>query len=601
MSPSIFDKSVGKELLSAPIRLALSNDKPKQWPAWNMDFDQEQAAPRAFVSGPAQIRIVENGPVRVALEVTRDTEGSHYVQTIRLSAGDAGNRVEIANAVDWKTLASNLKATFALSASNPNATYNWEVGTVQRPNAFDRQFEVASHRWIDLTDKSGAFGATLLTDCKNASDKRDDNTIRLTLLRSPGIQPGRDGNPGAYSDQANQDFGHHEFTFGLIGHAGDWRSQQTDWQAYRLIAPLVAFASEKHPGPLGKSFSLVKIDNPRIRVLALKKAQGSDETVIRLVELDGKPARNVRIAFAAPVTNLRQVNAQEQRPDVPSESAVTVATDGAIVASFGGYEPRTFAVTLGKSSTQLAHVASQPVTLHYDLAAATNDDTPTPAGGFDGKGNALPAEMLPTDLAYDGIHFQLAPAATGKADAVTAKGQTIDLPAGDFNRVYLLAASSAGDRTAAFKAGSVTHDLTIQDWGGFIGQWDTRLWKIPLDARDWAISANHPVWPPVDMRERESDKDPTSADFTGMAPAFTKTASLAWYASHHHTAQGLNQPYQYSYLYAYPIDLPAGAKSITLPSDPSIHIFAITAAHAAPTTTPAQPLYEVLGRAETSR
>ena len=41
---SIFDKTLNKELLSAPIRLALLNDTPTQWPAWNMDFDDEQAA-----------------------------------------------------------------------------------------------------------------------------------------------------------------------------------------------------------------------------------------------------------------------------------------------------------------------------------------------------------------------------------------------------------------------------------------------------------------------------------------------------------------------------------------------------------------------------
>ena len=56
-----------------------SQRPPAQWPAWNMDFDQEQAAPRAFVGGPAQIRIIENGPARVAVEVTRETEGSKFV------------------------------------------------------------------------------------------------------------------------------------------------------------------------------------------------------------------------------------------------------------------------------------------------------------------------------------------------------------------------------------------------------------------------------------------------------------------------------------------------------------------------------------------
>ncbi len=77
-----------------------------------MDFDQEQAPPRAYVGGPAKIRIKENGPVRVSLEVTRETEGSKFVQTVSLSAGDAGNRVEFANAIDWRTLSANLKARF---------------------------------------------------------------------------------------------------------------------------------------------------------------------------------------------------------------------------------------------------------------------------------------------------------------------------------------------------------------------------------------------------------------------------------------------------------------------------------------------------------
>ena len=60
-----------------------------------------------------------------------------------------------------------------------------------------RQFEVASHYWVDLTDKSGSYGATILTDVKNASDMRDDHTIRLTLLRTPGLPPGTMAEPVA--------------------------------------------------------------------------------------------------------------------------------------------------------------------------------------------------------------------------------------------------------------------------------------------------------------------------------------------------------------------------------------------------------------------
>ncbi len=591
---SVFDKSLKKELLSAPIRLAISTDTPKQWPAWNMDFDQEQAAPRSFVSGPAQVRIVENGPARIGLEVTRKAEGSTFVQTIRLSAGDAGNRVEFGNAIDWRTLTANLKATIPLAASNGNATYNWDVGTVERPNAFDRQFEVASHRWIDLTDTGGAFGATVLTDAKNGSDKRDDHTIRLTLLRSPGLQPGRDGRHADYSDQANQDWGHHEFTYGLAGHAGDWRAGQTDWQGYRLNDPLIGFQTAKHAGSLGKTFSLARISNPRVRMLALKKAERSDEFIVRMVELDGRPANDVKLTFAGPLAAAREVNAQE----LPLDAAKPVnLVDGALVTSFTAYQPRTFALKFGAQPAQLSAMKSQPVSLTYDLAVASNDDTQTAGGGFDGKGNALPAEMLPTRLDFDGMQFVLGASGTGVANAVTAKGQTIDLPAGGFNRVYVLAASD-GDRKASFKVGGQTHEVTIENWGGFIGQWDTRIWKNWTE-REWASSAGHQPWPPEDFRSRESYTAPRwPEDYVGLTPGYVKPAGVAWFASHHHTAAGLNEPYQYSYLFAYPIDIPAGAKSITLPSDDKVRILAISVAQASPTLTAVQPLADTLGRTE---
>jgi alpha-mannosidase len=37
-------------------------------------------------------------------------------------------------------------------------------------------------------------------------------------------------------------------------------------------------------------------------LLALKIAEQGDEVLVRLVELDGKPAENVRNRFAAPIT-----------------------------------------------------------------------------------------------------------------------------------------------------------------------------------------------------------------------------------------------------------------------------------------------------------
>ena len=125
--------------------------------------------------------------------------------------------------------------------------------------------------------------------------------------------------------------------------------------------------------------------------------------------------------------------------------------------------------------------------------------------------------MLPGKISFSGVDFELAPAGTGKPNAMIAKGQVVDLPTGTFNRVYVLAASAHGDQRVTFQAGDRPVDVSVQDWGGFVGQWDTRLRKPAPDKvqarsrapgqasgnnqthdvalrKDWAVSANHATW-----------------------------------------------------------------------------------------------------------
>jgi alpha-mannosidase len=584
---SIFDKRTNRELLNAPIRLAVSTDNPRQWPAWNMDFEDEQRPPRSFVGGPATIRIVEKGPARVTIELSREGEDSKFVQTVSLSTGDSGNRVEFGNVIDWKTKEANLKATFPFTATNKLATYNWDVGTIQRPNAAERQFEVASHQWIDLTDQSGSHGVTLLTDCKYGSDKRDDRTLRLTLVRTPGTR-------GGYVDQGTQDWGRHEIKYGLVGHGGDWQREETDWQAYRFNQPLVAFESSQHEGRLGKDFSLMKVSNSRVRALALKKAEVSDEVIVRLVEIDGKPAANVHVSFAGPLVSAREVDGQER----PIGAAGVVK--GELITSFTPYQIHSFAVKLAATPSKPAVVQTLPVQLNYDLSVASRDGRPGD-GSFDwmpnnqnaSQGKALPAEMLPRDIVYAGIRFTLGP--SGKANAVISSGQTITLPAGKFNRVYLLAAA-IGDQRATFAVGDKLVELGIQDWSGFIGQWDDRKW-IPKETVIPGRTA--PPGTPPDLAaqmQRTRTRVDAYGEMTGVTPGFIKRAPVAWFASHRHAADGANEPYAYSYLFAYTIDLPAGAKTMTLANNERIRILAMTVANEISEVRPAQPLYDTLER-----
>jgi alpha-mannosidase len=306
--------------------------------------------------------------------------------------------------------------------------------------------------------------------------------------------------------------------------------------------------------------------------LALKKAEQGDEIILRLVELDGKLQPDVKVSFAAPITSAREVNGQEQ------PVGATKISDGVLVTSFTAYQPRTFAVKLAAPPAKVAGVRSAPVSLKYDLAVASYDGTKS-AVGFDGQGNALPADVLPAQITFNDVQFHLAPTTAEALNAVVAKGQTVELPTGHYNRVYVLAASSEGDQKETFKVGSKNVDLNIQNWGGFIGQWDDRQWiakDIPLQG--------------LPGKTEHDDY----AEMTGIKSGYIKRADLAWYCSHHHNAAGENVPYGYSYLFAYPIDLPPGAKTIQLPDNDKIRILAISVAEENPEVKAVQLLYDGL-------
>ena len=79
----------------------------------------------------------------------------------------------------------------------------------------------------------------------------------------------------------------------------------------------------------------------------------------------------------------------------------------------------------------------------------------------------------------------------------------------------------------------------------------------------------------------------------GLSAPFMKRDTLAWFCSHRHAREGRDQAYTYSYLFKYALDVPAGAKTLTLPNNPRIRVFAVTAvADAHDGVRPARPLYD---------
>ncbi len=555
---SIYDKSLKKEILSAPAQLQMLNNYSPEWPAWEITYEAVSAKPRNHVKGPAKIEIVESGPVRVSFKVTRQAEGSTFIQYIRLYNGDAQERIDFDTAIDWQSKNTLLKAAFALSAKNPLATYDLGLGAIDRGNNNKQLYEVPGQQWADLTDADGQYGVAILNDCKYGWDKPDDHTLRLTLLHTP--DPGN-----RYQDQANLDLGQHVMTYSVMAHAASGR-EDVVWQAARLNQPLLSFTTTAHKGSL-EELSLVQSSQKQVAIRAVKKAEDSDEYVVRLQELCGQPARAVSIRFTQPILAAREVNGSEE------PISDLKVTNGQVQVDLMPYQPKAIAVKL-----QNAHAKQKPIRCEM-LALAFNTDgisynEKRQDGDFDGKGHAFAAELLPEIVDCDAVSFRIGPKEAGKNNMLTPSGQSLTLPQGDFNRVYVLAAAVNGDQPAVFKIDGQPVRLAIQDGSEKIGQWCSRI------SNTYATSLTR------------IDGKPASLET--MAHAYIKRDRIAWVGGHrHNTALNKDEAYVFSYLFKYRLDIKPGSRTLTLPDNKHLRILAITAAHNdIDDTHAAQPLYD---------
>ncbi|MEI6683599.1 MAG: glycoside hydrolase family 38 C-terminal domain-containing protein [Bacteroidota bacterium] len=541
---SFFDKKLGKEMLSAPSRLEFQKEHPEYWPAWNMDWNDRKNPPVDFVKGPARIMLVENGPVRATLQIERTARNSVFTQYIQLTSGK--DNLLVRNIINWQSRGVSLKASFPLTASNPMATYNLGLGTIERSTNNEKKYEVPSREWFDLTDKSGNFGVTITEDCKFGSDKPNDKTLRLTMLFTPVTN--------FYHDQATQDWGIHEITYGIYSHKGDWRTGRSEWQGRSLNQPLRAFQALQHPGLLGKTISFARVSTPQVDIRAIKKAENGRDVVIRLQELFGNDAANVEVAMASKIKTAYEIDGQEHR------IGDAVVKNGKLNLDMKKFAIRSFAIQLEPPAERQTPPTSFELPLSFDQDVVSTDKN-RKDGQFDDKGLSLPAELFPETLLVDGVRFHLGPAADGKNNVLSCRGQKITLPkTGTFNHIYILAAALT-DTNGTFRTGSLKTTLRVQSYHGVIGQFDKRQW----------------------------DK---LGRIKGLDKGFIKRDEVAWYATHLHK-DTLNLAYQYGYIFRYCLDAGPASGTLQLPDNDAIKIFAISLAYDPyDHVQPARPLYD---------
>jgi alpha-mannosidase len=539
---SLVSKSLGRELLSEPATLDLLPDRSPKWPAWEILYRDVSATSRP-IRGPAETEILEAGPARVALRIVRRAAGSIFSQTIRLTAGSSGERVEVATSIDWKTRGRLLKATFPLTSGNQVATYDLGLGVIRRSGNRRERYEVPAQQWANLSAADGSFGISILNDCKYGWDKPADDTLRLTLVRSPRTFR-------RFRHQATQDLGKHHFTYALHAHGGDWSEGETPWHAARLNQPLMAFQAESHSGPLGSSFAFLETNQARVAVRSLKRAEDSEDWLIRLQEIAGSEA-SVRIKAGAGFLEAREVDGREQ----VLRDAATV--EDRLDAKLGPFQPRSFTVAPRSARVSITPIDTVCLNLSWN-ARATSFHSETEGTAFDSRGHSLPGELFPHRIQSGEIPFRLGPAEPGADNCVRCAGQEIELPSGDFDRLYLLAtAASRRDVDALFTVGTDSQSLRLHSYTGPIGQ-RRRIGRV---------------------RRRGSD--------------LMVRTPVAWVGTHRHDSQVRDQPYVFCYLFRCVLRVGSDATSLLLPDDSRVRIFAATLVHLGSSEIrPAQDLYD---------
>jgi alpha-mannosidase len=329
----LYAKHLRRELLEKGKRansLITFRDVPKLWEAWNIDADFEKHRTEQWTV--KQIKTIEHGPLRATIRIELKTEnGSALSQDVRFYHQTP--QIDFQTHIRWHEKQTLMKVAFPFNMKTSSATYEIQFGAIRRsskPRTEEdkAKFEVPAQQWADLSDTK--YGVSLLNDCKYGYDAKG-NTLRLTLLRSPHYPNQIDP---SHSDESLTDQGEHMFCYALYPHNGDWMKGRTVQHARELNNPVLVF-----PNVLVEEIpSLMESSRPNIIVDSVKKAEESDDIIIRMHEAHGI-STDTSLHFGIDSANIMECNLLEidEKPHKVTKSKLPI--------KFKPFEIRTLKLT----------------------------------------------------------------------------------------------------------------------------------------------------------------------------------------------------------------------------------------------------------------
>ncbi|MCM1392351.1 MAG: hypothetical protein NC185_06225, partial [Ruminococcus sp.] len=283
------------------------------------------------------------------------------------------------------------------------------------------------------------------------------------------------------------------------------------------------FVTNYHPGPLGNEYSFGGINNADVIIRAIKKAEDTNEVVVRVNEGANKPAKGIELFLGKGILSAREIYASEE------EIGPAVVENGKLKFDLAPYEVKSFALTL--SPCKVSALAEQKtVDLPYNIDIVTFNNN-RGAAAIPTLNVSVPGEIFPKTIECSGVRFETG-GTWASNNAVICNGQKIKVSG---NRFYFIAASLYGDKGYNFDLGNSKTGIVVQSINERIGGWDL-----------------------YDLAET----------------AFIKTDKLAWECTHTHSQDKDNVASQL-YFFMYEINT-EDVDEITLPNDSGLLILAAT-------------------------
>jgi len=295
---SIFDKEIGREVLAqgeTGNNLAVYDD---QGDAWDIPVNYDQKKPETFSLESAKARL--DGPHAILKQVRRYGD-SRMTQEIVLTHGS--RRIDFVTEVDWRESNRMLRTSFPVNVYANEVLCDIQFGQIKRAThtntSWDMaKYEICAQKWVDISHRD--YGVALLNDCKYGHKARG-NVLDINLLRSPC-------HPDPKADRCR-----HRFIYSLYPHQGDAYSGGVVQAAYNLNVPLQVYEIPSSRGVLPQEHSLLRVDSENVIVETVKKAEDSDDMILRLYETYGG-GTNTQITFGVDVRSVRLVDLMEENP-----------------------------------------------------------------------------------------------------------------------------------------------------------------------------------------------------------------------------------------------------------------------------------------------